>query len=446
MTHVDRIFSFFPQDIALLNYVPPDSDESTSISAIEPEENDFLHFGNAWPQIQPLLQQGVLYETIAERRAEIASQKELWRPFIEQERIGDARAFHQELDSTLASGTLKPHKHGGGGVYFLCDAAGKPRFVVKPCDEAILCLNNSKQRGSPFNDPSHRLRDPLPLYTTCQSEAAVFALASEMGIANSTPETHLAILSSPLFYDLSSRLEGAEKTQFLSLCGGPDAEKLCSVQRFVPDSIDLKAAMHEWFEAGLENFQPLPIDQDDYEEVLLLLWMIYDGDGHPSNFRLFLKNLDENEQAVYALRKIDNGLALPEDNRYLLNYLGYMPNAKFPPSSRLLMLIEQMDLERLCGILDRYHLDYAKSALRDRIDVVKNLASRPITLEEFNQRFELLSLPNGKEYALSTALIEDLIKKVWENNAPFETTTPKIGHIKPRDSLIEFCEEFQLRA
>lgn len=174
--------------------------------------------------------------------------------------------------------------------------------------------------------------------------------------------------------------------------------------------------------------------------------MIYDGDGHPSNFRLFLKNLDENEQAVYALRKIDNGLALPEDNRYLLNYLGYMPNAKFPPSSRLLMLIEQMDLERLCGILDRYHLDYAKSALRDRIDVVKNLASRPITLEEFNQRFELLSLPNGKEYALSTALIEDLIKKVWENNAPFETTTPKIGHIKPRDSLIEFCEEFQLRA
>jgi len=379
-------------------------EEELSTADVPVAKEDLLHFGREWPKISVELSTEELFAMIDTRKQEIFSQKEAMRSVLD----GDASPFQEEVYALFDTGSLKSTKLGGGGVYFLCDANGTPQFVVKPADEAILCLNNPKHRASPFNDELHRLREFLPLYQSPSTEAAVSALAAECGIARCSPETQLMILSSHLFYDISERLD--------NYAGTTDKEKLCSVQRFIPDSIDLTQAMHEWFEAGLEETQFFPIDQEDYEEVLLLLWLIFDGDGHSSNFRIYFKGINENGEAYYGIKKIDNGLSLPECNSYLLNYLGYLPNARMTPSQCLLERILNLNEERCLKIFDHYRLPYAKEAFLERVEVLKEVAKRPfISLEEINLRFELLCLPNGKEYALSPKSIDEITDELSRN-------------------------------
>jgi len=401
------------------------SDSLMDTSEEPPEAEDVLHFGREWPKILPHLEKD-LNAMIAQQRATIEVQKERWRPVIKQEKLGQAKSFYDEFERVLATGTILPSKLGGGGVYILYNALDEPSFIIKPNDEAILCLNNPKHRGSPFNDTSHRLRDQIPLYKTCETEVSVSALSREVGIGHCTPDVRMMILSSPLFYDLSSHLQGKEKELFNAQCGKPNGEKLCSVQRFIPDSLDLQQAMHEWFEAGLEEHFPLPIDQEEFEDVLLLLWLTYDADGHSSNFRVFFKRLDEQHKAVYGIIKIDNGLSLPEENRYLLNYLGYFQNAKLTPSKQLLEKISSIDEQVLDAILEQNHLSYARTALKDRIDVLKILSQRSsITLEEINHRFEFLSLPDGKNLALSPLSPQEITDSLQETIHPASTTKRK---------------------
>ena len=394
--------------------------QSNNTAIESPALNDFLHFGREWPKIAIYWQEN-LYSLIAQQRAVIEKQKEACRLLIEFEERTAVKHFYEEFKKILVTGYVLPTKLGGGGVYILYNASHEPSFLIKPNDEAILCLNNPKHRGSPFNSPSHRVRDAIPLYKTCETEAAVSAISRELQIESCTPETHLMILSSSLFYDLSSHLQGNSLDEFIEKCGPPALEKLCSVQRFVPDSIDLQQAMHEWFEAGLEEKSSLPIDQETFEEVILLLWLTYDNDGHSSNFRIFFKSLGNPNypnSAVYGIKKIDNGLSLPEENHHFLNYLSYLPNAKATPSSKLLEKMASINEEALCSILDRYHLSEAKPALKERIEVLKTLSQRSgLTLEEINQRFELLTFPNGKNLAMSFLPLEAIIRSLQEKTS-----------------------------
>jgi hypothetical protein len=286
---------------------------------------DIFHFGRHWPKISTEFTHDTLLQAIEARQQEIHAQKEKYRPLIERE----GRSFQEEVAKLLVTGSLKPSSLGNGGLYLLYDAQDRCRFIIKPVDEAINCLNNPKNRGSPYNDRSHRLRRSLPLYHSPPTEAAVSALAKAAGISSSTPETYLMLISSPLFYDISAR--------YSSVKAGP-IEKLCSVQRFITDSIDLTEAIHEWRSAGLHKMTPIPIDQEDYEDVILLLWLIFDGDGHSNNFRIYCKTIDKQGVSSYGIRKIDNGLALPEDNSYFLNYLRSLPNAHHLPSQRMIQL------------------------------------------------------------------------------------------------------------
>jgi hypothetical protein len=394
-------------------------EEEISTAEAPVAKEDFLHFGREWPKISAELSTEDLFALIEARKKEILEQMETMHPIAQMEPL----AFQEEVYALFETGSLKPSKLGGGGVYFLCDAIVTPHFVIKPADEAILCLNNSKHRASPYNDKDHRLREYLPLYQSPPTEAAVYLLASECGIASCTPETHLMVLSSPQFYDISDRFENGTRVI--------DREKLCSVQRFIPNSIDLNQAMHEWFEAGLEETQPLPIDQDDYEEVLLLLWLIFDGDGHSSNFRIYFKGLNENGEAYYGIKKIDNGLSLPESNCYLLNYLGYLANARKAPSQHLLEIIKNLDEDRCIAIMDYYRLSYAKEAFLERVEILKEITQRPsITLEEINLRFEILCLPNGKEHALSPKTVEEITAELTRTTSTRDDSIPNYRFLR----------------
>ncbi|MBS3903967.1 MAG: hypothetical protein KGZ39_01405 [Simkania sp.] len=437
--------SIDPLYLILPHYCPP-QDPSIPISSIEdaadtavtvPTAADLLHFGRYWPKIEPLVEQGVLEPMIALRRQEILVQTKAWSSFIEEQKKGELAPLYAEIEMLLTIGTIKSHPQGGGGVYFLCDVFGAPRFVIKPEDESILSLNNPKHRGSPFHDPQYRVRDDIPLYHCASTEAIVYDLAVHFGSTQIVPPTVMCIVNSPIFYDLLNHLEDREREHFLSACGPANPEKLCSIQAYIPDSIDLTHALHEWFEAGLEQTSLLPIDQEDFEYVNFLLWLTYDADGHSSNFRLFFKGIDETGQAYYGLKKIDNGLCFPEKNSYFLNYLGYLPNAKKTLSAPLRATIGTLDKDFLDALLTKYDLAYAKNALWDRVEVLKELSMRPeISIEEMNYRIELLGLPEGKELALSPMSLEELSSTIFTSQDSLQCSQAKASSKRTKPAEI----------
>lgn len=389
-------------------------EESTSTESYTIEASDKLRFGKLWPVIRDSLSVEDLDVLIIERRHDISRIKESWRSFI-AEMSNEYGPWHQRAEDfriTLSKGKLAPAPQGSGGAYFLFDSTGNPRFVVKPFDEDMLCLNNRKQRASPFCDSHYRVRDAIPLYQSMLRDAAASEVACRLEIPDITPWAILAIVGSDSFYDISESLDETNRETFIRNSGHPDKEKLCSVQPFFPEAIQLGEAMHEWFEAGLEHSdKPLPLDQESFENANLLIWTTYDCDGHGSNFLLYLHSLDSEGKAIYGVKKIDNGLCFPYNNKYLINYLAYLPNAKLPLSLSMREKIERIDYDAIAEILNAFGLEEAIPAASTRLFVLKNLATRTnMTIEELNLRMELLSLPLGERLALLECSKQELEK------------------------------------
>ena len=396
MRPLQRVF-FVASSLLLLSGFKeaPKSSDSISTAHIPPALSDKLHFGRYWPIIRPYFLDETLQGEIADRIEEIEARKNLFQAFIAAERKGPYKELYQRFSRILAEGTIERLTLGGGGVYLLRDRHNTPQFIIKPEDEAILCLHNPKQRGSPFNDASHRLRENIPLYQSASIEAAVYAMAKSLGIENIVTATCIEIVSSSMFYDLS-QIKAPR-------------EKLCSIQAFLPDSIDLYGAIHEWSEAHLD-IESLVIDPCDFEYVNLLLWIIYDADGHSGNFRLFFKECGETGSAHYGIVKIDHALSLPEKNSHFVNYLTYLPGAKNPLSAHLKQTIAEIDIFALSSMLQHYGLSYAVPALEKRILLLKKIALRPnISIEEVSRRLDLLGVPNGENIALSDISLDELI-------------------------------------
>ncbi len=339
-----------------------------------------------------------------------------------------------EFQKILAKGKLVPSSQGSGGAYLLLDATNTKRYIVKPFDEDMLCLNNRKQRASPFRDTLHRVRNAIPLYETPNRELAASALASILHIQDITPFAMMLIVRSDAFYDISEALDEQYRENFVQRTRPADKEKLCSVQPFINEAIELGEAMHEWFEARQERAEePLPLDQESFENANLLVWAAYDCDGHGSNFLLYLNNLDAEGRAIYGLKKIDNGLCFPGVNKYLINYLAYLPNAKLPISSSLREKIAHIDCEAVLRMLRFYDLPDTATAFLARVRVLQELAKRNMTIEEMNLRMESLSLPRGEELALAECSREELEKLFIQK----DQTRPTWGATKSMHSLLQ---------
>jgi hypothetical protein len=111
------------------------------------------------------------------------------------------------------------------------------------------------------------------------------------------------------------------------------------------------------------------------------------------------------------VKKIDNGLCFPYNNKYLINYLAYLPNAKLPLSLSMREKIERIDYDAIAEILNAFGLEEAIPAASTRLFVLKNLATRTnMTIEELNLRMELLSLPLGERLALLECSKQELEK------------------------------------
>ncbi|MGE3533693.1 MAG: hypothetical protein AB7H48_02565 [Parachlamydiales bacterium] len=369
--------------------------------------SDKLHFGILWDEVRRTAESGKLFELISERRKELSFQKETWRKFIEKTRQIENPSLYDSIDKVVKEGKFSRVDAGCGSAYFLFDAEGKPRYVIKPVDEDILCLNNRKGFGSPFNDEEHLVRDGIPLYRSAQTDAFCSTLATLCGIGSITPKTVMHLISSENYYDISSLLQGEEQEKFFSLTGFPDREKLCSVQEFVQDSDDLYEILHELSQKNADFLEAF--DQKDIEEASLFTWLTGDTDAHAGNFRAYVKSVDAHGKPIYGLKKIDNGLSFAEKNDGLYSMLQYLPNAERPLSKETIEKIRSIPMEQILRKMDDYQLGNTKAAFIERVSVVQQLAEREgITIEEIYVRLNLLGRTDGKTLALSSRSLSEL--------------------------------------
>jgi hypothetical protein len=390
-----------------------------------------FHFGVFLKELERLEKEGLFLAVIKERRDEMERQKEHWRSCIEKQKKGKDQDFYLAIDSIISEGKLIPNSSGCGSAYFLVDGVGIPRYVVKPVDEDIFCLNNRKELGSIFNDTEHRVRDGIPLYRSAQTDAFCWELALLAGLEAATPKAVIGIIKDDGFYDLTHWIDEEQKEKFIEQTGFPDREKLASIQEYIPDSQDLIELLHEFYKEGLSDEEiAARFDQKDFEEVCMFLWLSYDNDGHGGNFHTFVKRIDEDGKKMYGIKKIDNGLSFPEENTQYVNILAWVPNAIRPISSDLKQKIADLPVEMILKRMDDYELYSCKDAFRERVEIIKKLSLREgITIGEIELRLTFLSYDKGKELALSLMTTQEILDLLLPKTTTESTEKERFGKV-----------------
>jgi hypothetical protein len=396
----------------IVENIDDSSDLSVETDSFSPNL-DTLHFGMFSNQIERLKEQNLLLPEIKKRRIELLEQKEHWRPFVDSLQ-GQDREFYSLVETILHEGKLIPAPTGKGSAYFVVDPENTPRFVIKPVDEDIFCINHPKELGSPFNDSEHHLRDNIPLYRSAQIDAFCWEVALLSGIRDATPRAMMGIISDERFYDASECLSVNIKDAFIRETGMPDKEKLCSVQEYIPHSQDLLELLHEFYAENLSDEEiGSRFDTDDFEQVCLFLWLTYDNDAHGSNFRAYIKRINETGKKIYGIKKIDNGLSFPEKNTQYINILTWMPNALAPISEKLKQKIGSLPIVEILMRMESYELFSCEEAFQERIEILKTLSqTEGITIGEIDLRMTLLSREGGKEVALEPMTTEEILHRL----------------------------------
>lgn len=320
-----------------------------------------MQFGKYQSHIDRLTDEKTLPILVQERKDQINSIKAHWR-----EKLPSMPSYlnQTQFQSVFSKGILIPAEQGCGGAYFLYNETGKPLYVIKPIDEDLFCLNNRKQYASPFFNHLFRVRSEIPLYRTAQAEALAFAVAEILGFETLTPKTEMMILSHEAF--------------------NQDHEKLCSVQEYLEEIIDLQELAESFVENQKEDHQILQlIDRESFENLYLLIWLLYDNDAHAGN--LYAK---QDEGGTFHLIKIDNSLTFPEKNKNYLNDLFFLPHAKSLPSEKLCSIVKELPLEKIAEKIRLFELDGALDAFFQRVAVLQKLFSRTnLSFREIDIRF-----------------------------------------------------------
>lgn len=269
--------------------------------------------------------------------------------------------FFNQLDHTLATGSLTLLEEGCGAAYVLYDAADTPRFIIKPADEDHGCINNPK---------GHKDKTTSP-FLSAQKEGASYALAALCQLEDLIPFTTIGLLSHPSFF--------IDKEM-----GVPQEKKLCSIQWYLQDSINLLQLLKYLFLSGvypeeLSSYFAI----GNFERMQLLLWILYDLDAHLGNFLVPYRS---GAHPPYDLNKIDNSKTLPQENRGLKNHLCSFPASYDPISEELKTKIQELPLDKMEEILDAFALGDAIPALRQRVELLQQLILiHSITYYEINQ-------------------------------------------------------------
>ena len=104
------------------------------------------------------------------------------------------------------------------------------------------------------------------------------------------------------------------------------------------------------------------------------------------NFLVYPKSVDAIGNEILGIKKIDNGLAFPDENEGFRNSLSYLPNAEKELSSEARAKILAIDANLLAIQFEKMGLESASFALKKRITALQKLVNQEgITIKEINQ-------------------------------------------------------------
>lgn len=330
----------------------------------------------------------------------------------------------------LEKGGMKPVAGGKSGVYFLCDATGQPKFVVKPLDEEALALNNPKGDALPYADSEGLVRPKagIPLYQSVQNGALAFGIAKLIGVERITPRAEALLVQSAVFADITDNVtEGREA--LLAAVGPPDREKLCLVQEFAVDCEELgtvvlsnsRLTQHELMAldyeeqfAILSKATPDDINQEMYEECAILTWVIGEKDGNAGNY-IVSREADpvSEKRAIY---KIDNACSSPENNQALTSGLSWsLHNYDKPLSAAAREKIAKINIQEIASLM-RLHgkSEQAIFEMRERVELLQYYAKNhsDYSIEELDCTWMFFFEPPEEVAGLSHEEREELTARL----------------------------------
>jgi len=225
------------------------------------------------------------------------------------------------------------------------------------------------------------------------NDLMMYDLACILGIEGNVPQTAMMVVENDAFYDAFANETDEIKQKAINLGAGPDNAKLCTVQKYVKNS---KPVIEVWQDFLVEGCSAAEfskyIDQEDFENLNLLMWLSSELDGHLGNILATVKGLDDNGNKIFGLVKIDSSFSFPKEEAYYGSALNYFDNSKMMLSDRALSLIENIDINQIIERMQSLkYSDAAQSAMKNRILALQSFAKENLTIKEIEYKMTQLS-------------------------------------------------------
>lgn len=385
-------------------------EESGIVSkAVESVESEKISIHDKWasPIFKEIVDNegGDFFARISAARIRIAEVKEMYRPILART---PPTTIQREAAELLKNGSLVSEKGGKGGVYFLLDTMGKPKFVIKPGDESNLALNNGKKFASPFlEDDGIRPVKGVKIYEATQNAELAYFAAELFGLQEITPKTEVMIIEHPAFHDLldgtSEKMDPLVRKMEEALPASK--EKVCAVQVFIEGCWDIGSLLcsqsklepeeikrmmkedREEYEKLELKHSPRDLDHDMYEKIVIFSFIIGEKDGNAGN--LICSKAPVPEMKKRPLYKIDNAASFPEQNDDLRSGLSWaVHNYSLELSSNAKAFIKGIDPEKVNTLKREMELrgknPESIQAFEKRIEYLQAYAPLAKTVEELD--------------------------------------------------------------
>lgn len=343
-------------------------------------------------------------ERVGEARTLIADIKSMYRKILSE---SSPSPLQLQVMDLLNTGTLVSVSGGKGGVYFLLDSKGLPKFVLKPGDESNLAINNNKMFASPFLDGE----GISPVKGICIYEAVqnaeLSSFAAELfGLQDITPHTEVMIIEHPIFHDLLDGTSEYNTPRFKKLDEKTPAskEKVCSVQPFIKGCVDIGSLLcaksnlepeeikrllkekPEEYEILEKKHTPQDIDQGMYEKIAIFSFIIGEKDGNAGNL---ICTEVIHEGIIRLIFKIDNSATFPETNEGLRTGLCWaVHNYSKELSLEARTFIQKIEEKQIEVLKNQMRLrgksETSIKAMEERIKFLKEYEKLSTTIEDLD--------------------------------------------------------------
>lgn len=331
-----------------------------------------------------------LKEQILKFREVMKEVNEYWKENISHfEKSGDFSIYRDFASVRDSCKIIRNQQSGASGSYLMINPEGEPLFVIKPMDEDIGGINNPIWSSLALL-AKEDIKERISNYRLPRIDMMAHLIAKIAGIEAATPEAVMMLVKDAQFYDFVGSLSDEEKVLLDKELLYVENEKLCSVQRFIPDAKNWYSAIQSLQQEGLTDEEiKKRIDQEDFENANVLMWLTNEEDGHGGNLLGYVKKYNQEGNPIWGIKKIDNGLCLGESNGNFSNALVYLPNSQEPLSEKGKEIIRHLDEITIIEKMGVLELEKSIEAFQDRVRLLKEwVEEEGITIHTINDRLQ----------------------------------------------------------